>query len=327
MIQTLAFKFQPKKDLFILDQSLLPEKKEFIKIENPQQITEAIKNLQVRGANLIGITSGFSLAQYAFKNPKAKNFNSLAKKLSRTRPTGVHLLKVVRLITNQKTPEGKLKQAIAFYEEDKNACEQMAILAQPLIDKKDGILTYCNTGSLATGGEGTALGVIKQAFREKKQIHVYVCETRPLNQGSRLTFWELREAGIPCTLICDNMLSDLMSKKKIQKAFVGADRISTNGDTANKIGTYNLAVICRHFKIPFYVVAPTSTIDKNLSTGKEIPIEQRDSKEISIYWTQAGASIWNPAFDITPRELITGIITEKEIAVRDSKSGISLKHG
>ena len=313
MIQTLAFKFRPKKDFFILDQSLLPEKKEFLKIENPKQMALAIKNLKVRGANLIGITAGFSLAQYAFKNPKTKHLNSLAKMLIQARPTAVHLSKAIERIMKQKTVEEKLNQAINFYEEDKKACKQIARLSKPLIKKGDGLLTYCNTGSLATGGIGTALGVIKQAFKDNKQIHVYACETRPVNQGSRLTFWELREEKIPATLICDNMLAPLMSEKKIQKAFVGADRISANRDTANKIGTYNLALICRHFKVPFYVVAPTSTIDKTLKSGKEIPIEQRDPKEISSYWAKGKADIWNPSFDITPKELITGIITEKEI--------------
>lgn len=313
MIQSLAFKFHPQKDFFILDQTLLPGKKEFIKIENPEQMASAIKSLKVRGANLIGITAGFSLAQYALKNPTAKDLTIQAEILKIARPTAVHLSKAIDLILKQQTPQEKLNQAINFYEEDKKACEQMAKLSKPLIEKGDGLLTYCNAGSLATGGEGTALGIIKQAFKDNKQIYVYACETRPVNQGSRLTFWELQEEQIPSTLICDNMLASLMSKQKIQKAFVGADRISANGDTANKIGTYNLALICRHFKVPFYVAAPTSTIDSTLKSGEDIPIEQRDPTEISSYWAKNKADIWNPSFDITPKELITGIITEKEI--------------
>ena len=313
MIKTLTFKFHPKKGFFILDQSLLPEKKKFLKIESPRQMASAIKSLKVRGANLIGITAGFSMAQYALKNPKAKDFNKQTELLKSSRPTALHLFKALDQILKQKTAEGKLQQAIKFYEEDKKACEQMALLARPLINRGEGLLTYCNAGSLATGGPGTALGVIKQAFKDKKQIHVYACETRPVNQGSRLTFWELQEEKIPSTLVCDNMLASLMSKKKIQKAFVGADRISANGDTANKIGTYNLALICRHFKIPFYVVAPSSTIDNKLPNGNNIPIEQRDPKEISPYWAKKKASLWNPSFDITPKKLITGIVTEKGI--------------
>ncbi|MCZ0932319.1 MAG: S-methyl-5-thioribose-1-phosphate isomerase [Oligoflexia bacterium] len=311
VIKTLAFKFRPAKDLLLLDQTLLPKKKAFIPIENPKHITRAIKALKVRGANLIGVTAGFSLAQYAFKNPKAKNLKSLAKQLSLARPTAVHLSQAVQKVMKQKSPSAKLNQAIALYEEDKKACESMAKKARPLIKTGDGILTYCNTGCLATAGIGTALGAIKQAFQDKKQIHVFVCETRPLNQGSRLTFWELNQEKIPCSLICDNMTAHLMSQKKIQKVFVGADRISKNGDTANKIGTYNLAVISHHFKIPFYVVAPSNTIDSQSQTGQKIPIEQRAGKEISSYWAKHKTNIINPSFDVTPRHLITKIITEK----------------
>ena len=310
-IKTPAFKFRPIKDLLILDQTLLPEKKVFISIENTKQMTQAIKELKVRGANLIGVTAGFSLAQYAFKNPKAKNLRALARQLSLARPTAVHLAQAVQKIMKQKSPEEKLNQAIALYEEDKKACELMAKKAAPLIKNGDGILTYCNTGCLATAGIGTALGIIKQAFKDNKTIHVYSCETRPLNQGARLTFWELQQEKIPCSLICDNMIAYLMSQKKIQKVFVGADRISKNGDTANKIGTYNLAVISRHFKVPFYVAAPTSTIDSQLKAGKKIPIEQRAGKEISTYWNKQKTNIINPSFDVTPRRLITKIITEK----------------
>ena len=313
MIQSLAFQFQAKKKLLILDQSLLPEKKVFIEIKNPKQMALAIKDLKIRGANLIGILAAFSLVQYLLKKPKAKDFVSQAEFLKTIRPTAIHLTQAVDSILKQKTIEAKLNQALALYEEDKKACENIALLARPLIKKGEGILTYCNTGSLATAGEGTALGLIKQAFRDKKQNHIYVCETRPVNQGSRLTFWELQEENIPSTLICDNMLASLISKKKIQKAFVGADRISQNGDLANKIGTYNLAVICKHFKIPFYVATPTSSFDKLLHSGKNIPIEQRDPQEISSYWAKTKASIWNPSFDITPKELIAGFITEKEI--------------
>ncbi len=313
MIETLGFKFNPKQDFFILDQTFLPEQKKFVKIKNPEEMASAIKTLKVRGANLIGIAAGFSLAQYAFKNPKALDIEKQAEILKLSRPTAIHLFKAVDLILKQKTPEEKLNQAIGFYEEDKKACEQMALLARPLIEEGDGILTYCNTGSLATAGPGTALGIIKQAFKDNKQIHVYACETRPVNQGSRLTFWELQEGKIPSTLICDNMLASLMSQSKIQKAIVGADRIAANGDTANKIGTYNLALICQHFKVPFYVAAPTSTIDESIKTGRDIPIEQRSPKEISPYWAKAGANILNPSFDVTPKKFITGIITEKEV--------------
>ena len=310
-IKTLAFKFRPKKDFFILDQTLLPEKKCYIPIQNTKQMTSAIKKLQVRGANLIGITAGFSLAQYAFKNPRAKNLNSLAHQLSLARPTAIHLSRAIQKIMKHKTPIEKLNQAIALYEEDKKACNLIAKQSSSFIKNGDGILTYCNTGCLATAEPGTALGLIKHAFKDNKKIHVYACETRPLNQGSRLTFWELKQEKIPCSLICDNMVAYLMSQKKIQKVFVGADRISKNGDTANKIGTYSLAILSHHFKIPFYVVSPTSTIDKQLKSGEKISIEQRAGKEISFYWNKQKANIINPSFDITPNSLITKIITEK----------------
>ena len=340
-IKTLALRFHPKRDFYILDQTLLPEKKVFIKIESPLQMSRAIRQMKVRGANLIGITAGFSLAQYAFKefqqekkqkrlkpqklkaqsSQKQKDFKLnksqrvkikvMAERLKEARPTAIHLSQAVDRALREKTALGMLQQALQIYKEDEKACEAMALQAQSLIKKGDQILTYCNTGSLATGGIGTALGVIKKAHQEKKNIHVFVCETRPYDQGSRLTFWELQQEKVPCTLICDNMLGALISEKKIHKAFVGADRISKNGDTANKIGTYNMALICKSFQVPFFVVAPEQTIDEKLKKGSLIPIEQRDPKEVSAYWAKKGAGIWNPSFDITPRKLITGIITEK----------------
>ena len=313
MIKTLAFRFRPKKDFFILDQSLLPEKEKWIEIKNPRQMAKAIQDMKVRGANLIGITAGFSLAQYAFKNPKAKNLELLAKQLMTARPTAVHLSQAVAKIMNQDSPADKLKQALEIYLSDKKACSAIGETARPLIKQGDGILTYCNTGSLATGGEGTALAVIKQAFKDDKNIKVYVSETRPFNQGSRLTFWELEKEKIPCHLICDNMTAFLLSQKKVQKVFVGADRISQNGDTANKIGTYNLAVVCAYFKVPFYVAAPCQSIDPLIKKGSSIPIEFRDGKEISPYWSRKKSSLLNPSFDITPRKLIQGIVTEKGI--------------
>lgn len=313
MIKTPAFLLEKTKDFLILDQSLLPDKKEFVKIKNPEDMTKAIKKLQVRGANLIGISAGFALAQYALTNPAQEDLNFWAKKLSKARPTARHLSLAVDRIMSKKNPEDKWLEAVKIFEEDQKLCEKLAQNGKDLISSKENILTYCNTGSLATGGIGTALGVIRQAFYDKKNIHVYVPETRPLDQGSRLTFWELSEEKIPCTLLCDNMLAELISNQKIGKAFVGADRISQNGDTANKIGTYSLAILCHHFQIPFYVVAPSSTIDKSLPTGESIKIEQRNPLEVSNYWGGKEASIRNPAFDVTPRKLITGIITEKGI--------------
>ena len=310
-IKTKAFHFTPKEDFLILDQTLLPEKKEFIPIKTPDDMAAAIKSLKVRGANLIGVTAAFSLARYALAHPE-KNITEPAARLKKARPTAIHLSAAVERILKQISPEGKLKEARQIYEEDRAACEKMTLLSRPLIARGDQILTYCNTGALATGGEGTALGVIKQAHKDGKNIHVYACETRPVNQGARLTFWELQEDNIPSTLICDNMAGALMAKGKIQKVITGADRISRNGDTANKIGTLSLALMARHFQIPFYVAAPSSAFDNSLKTGADIPIEEREPAEISRFWA-GKAKIRNPAFDVTPSSLITGIITEQNI--------------
>jgi methylthioribose-1-phosphate isomerase len=176
-----------------------------------------------------------------------------------------------------------------------------------------GILTHCNTGGLATAGIGTALGAIRTAFESGKKIHVFVDETRPLWQGSRLTAWELGRLGIPFTLICDGMAASLMASGRVQSAIVGADRIAVNGDVANKIGTYSLAVNAHYHRIPFYVVAPSTTLDPNCPTGKEIPIEERSAEEVQAGKSPGGVSVWNPAFDITPRALITKIILENRI--------------
>ncbi len=311
-METLAFKYVPNKKFLILDQTLLPEKEIWIPINNPIDMAEAIKNLKVRGANLIGITAALSLAQALLKGIDKNTLKKQSDLLKKARPTAVHLESAVSRVMSQNSKEKQIEEAMNIYEEDKLACEQMAQIGQSIIEQKDHILTYCNTGSFATGGIGTALGVIKQSHKNQKNIYVYACETRPVNQGSRLTFLELQKNQIPSTLLCDNMVASLMAQSKIHKILVGADRISSNYDVANKIGTLNLAIIAHHFKIPFYVVAPSSTFDKNTNSGTDIPIEQRNPQEVSPFWSEK-ASIYNSSFDITPFSLITGIITEKEI--------------
>ncbi|MBY0384916.1 S-methyl-5-thioribose-1-phosphate isomerase, partial [bacterium] len=202
--------------------------------------------------------------------------------------------------------------------EDVDLCEKMSSCASQMIADGDGVLTHCNTGGLATVGIGTALGAITKACQQNKKIHVYVDETRPLLQGARLTAWELEQLKIPHTLICDNMAGYLMSQGKIQKAFVGTDRIALNGDFANKVGTYSVAVLCHYHKIPFYVVAPSTTVDKNCKTGKDIPIEERKAFEVrgvegsfgSVQWASSASPVYNPAFDVTPVDLVTGIIID-----------------
>jgi len=198
--------------------------------------------------------------------------------------------------------------AEAIFDEDVALCHAMAERGAALIQDGDSVLTHCNSGGLATAGIGTALGVIRKAHEQGKRIHVYVDETRPLLQGARLTAWELSKVGIPFTLICDNMAGFLMSQGKVNKIFVGADRIAANGDFANKIGTYGLAVLARHHQVPFYTVAPSTTLDLNCKSGKEIPIEQRPADEVRAGKSPAGCLVWNPAFDVTPRELITGVV-------------------
>ncbi len=311
-IETLAFKYIPKKEFLILDQTFLPEKEIWISINTPEDMAQSIKSLKIRGANIIGITAALSLAQSLLKGVDEKTLKRQSVLLKKARPTAVHLVKAVSRVMTQNSKEKQIQEAINIYEEDKIACKQISQLGQSIIEKKDRILTYCNTGSLATGGLGTALGIIKQSHKNQKDIFVYACETRPVNQGSRLTFWELQKNQIPSTLLCDNMVGSLMAESKIQKIIVGADRISTNYDVANKIGTLNLAIIANYFKIPFYIAAPSSTFDKNICQGKDIPIEQRNPQEISHFWSKK-ASLYNPAFDVTPFSLITGIITEKEI--------------
>ncbi|MGI9549156.1 MAG: S-methyl-5-thioribose-1-phosphate isomerase [Bdellovibrionales bacterium] len=310
-IQTPSLKYTSHKEFFILDQTRLPEKEIWVSIQTPLEMAQAIQSLKVRGANLIGITAALSLAQAIEQDMDTQTLKSQCKILEESRPTAIHLKQACSRVMSQQSRERQIQEAFNIYKEDQVACEQMAQVGQSVIQNGDGILTYCNTGSLATGGLGTALGVIKQAHADKKNIFVYACETRPVNQGSRLTFWELQQAKIPSALLCDNMVASLMSQSKIQKVLVGADRISSQHDVANKIGTLNLAIVARYFKIPFYVVAPTSSFDSKLLKGSDIPIEQRGPQEVSLFW--AKKQIYNPSFDITPRSLITGIITEKAI--------------
>ena len=312
-IDILPLKYTSKEDLQILDQTLLPKEKRYIEIKNPYEMAEAIKDLKVRGANIIGISAGLSLADFALKQPSTKELEQAAHRLKHSRPTAVHLAKAVDRVLKKSSPEEKLKEAYSIWEEDREACDRMANLGKKLIDSNDGVMTFCNAGELATGGVGTALGVIGAAYREKKDIHVYVCETRPVNQGERLTFWELQERGILSTLLCDNMIGGLMTKGKIQKVIAGADRIGKNGDVANKTGTLSLAILASYFKIPFYIAAPLSTFDNECLTGKDIPIEQRNPSEVSSFWSGKKASLYNPAFDVTPFSLVSGIITEEKI--------------
>ena len=310
----------------ILDQTLLPNEVRYIECETVECIAHAIKRLSIRGAPAIGVAAAFALALTALKNVD-KSREDIIKELEKaydiirsTRPTAVNLfwaldrvMKVAR--SSEKPCEAAVKEALRIYHEDIAMNKKLGYYGAELIEDGDVILTHCNAGALATAGYGTALGVIRAAWEQGKRIKVIARETRPLLQGARLTAWELVEEGIPVTVICDSSAGLVMRKHGVTKVIVGADRIASNGDTANKIGTYSLAILAREHRIPFYVAAPTSTIDLNIKTGEEIPIEYRDEKEI-IYFNNKrivaeGAEILNPAFDVTPAKYISAIITER----------------
>ena len=317
----------------IIDQSKLPSKLAYLNLSNVRQLWRAIRRLKVRGAPAIGIAAALGVA-LAMRSSRATTFTQFKKELKdvveylkEARPTAINLfwaLERMERVTQEHYRESiptlkklLLKEAQKIIREDKNICRRMARFGSKLIKHGDVILTHCNAGALATADYGTALGVIYEAKKQAKRIKVYTDETRPVLQGARLTTWELMQHKIDVTLICDNMAADLMQKGKVDKILVGADRIAANGDTANKIGTYNLAVLANFHHIPFYVVAPASSFDLRLKCGKDIPIEQRDSRELrEIFGRQLApkrVKVYNPAFDVTPNSLITAIVTEKGI--------------
>ncbi len=326
--------FWKKNKLFILNQKLLPHKIKYFICKNSKDVAKSIKEMIIRGAPAIGIVSSFGIAlasrEKTFKTiAELKNhvFNS-AKKLLKTRPTAVNLRwaldrmlsllkKLDKKYSIKKIQKKLLEEAKKILEEDILTNRKIAKNGAKLLKKKSNVLTHCNAGALATGGIGTALGVIFEAYKKKKIKMVYVDETRPYLQGARLTTFELKQKGVPVTLITDNMVGYIMKTEKISAVIVGADRIAKNGDTANKIGTYPLAVLAKVHNIPFYVAAPTSTIDKTIKKGEEIPIEERSKEEvIKISGKKIapdGIKARHPAFDVTPSELITAIITEKGI--------------
>lgn len=330
-IQSLALRASGQK-IYLLDQQQLPAVETWLQINTPGDMISAIKKLQVRGAPLIGVSAALSLAQYALMGATRNELAAATDALYEARPTAVNLMNCMQRmknklqsIQNQNLQQDEVnlivQEAVAIYREDFELCERIAANGAALISDGDNILTHCNTGSLATAGVGTALGVIDKAFRQGKKIHVYVDETRPLLQGGRLTAWELGKLGIPYTLITDNMAGHLMSLGKIQKAIVGSDRIAANGDFANKIGTYSVAVLCHFHKIPFFVAAPYTTVDLQCATGAQIPIEQRAAEEVlgvsgsfgTITWAPPQAKVYNPSFDVTPAKLVSAWILDKQV--------------
>ncbi len=311
-------------ELQILDQRLLPKQEKWISARSAEVVAKAIECLAIRGAPAIGIAAAYGVAVEALR-PRASRESLLVaiERLRRTRPTGYNLFWALkRMKAVVEAAEGVqgtaiLREAKSIHAEDAAACLAMAKAGLSLISDAENVLTYCNTGALATGGIGTALGVIREGYKSKKIRQVFACETRPVGQGARLTVWECVKERIPVTLICDNMVASLMNSGKVQRVFVGADRIARNGDTSNKIGTLGVATAALTFGIPFHVVAPTSTFDLSLSSGAEIQIEERDAIEVmrctpGIQFLKR-VKVWNPAFDITPAHMIHSIITERGV--------------
>ena len=298
--------------LRVLDQRLLPHEERWVTVRDPAHMVELIQGLAVRGAPLIGVAAALAVAHYANGGASAEQLRAESARLRGARPTAVNLMAAIDRLLGlaELTGPRVIAEAEAIFEEDVAMCEAMSERGASLISDGDSLLTHCNAGGLVAAGIGTALGVIRRAHEQGKRIHVFVDETRPLLQGARITAWELSKLGIDYTLICDNMAASLMAQRKIQKVFVGADRIAQNGDVANKIGTYGVAVLAHHHRIPFYVVAPRTTFDASCPSGRDIPIEQRAADEVRAGKSPATSKVYNPAFDVTPRELITGIVLD-----------------
>jgi methylthioribose-1-phosphate isomerase len=328
--------------LRILDQSKLPREQIFIDLDNYQDVVLAIKEMRVRGAPAIGVAAAYGIAlgasgiKTASKDEFLTQLNQVIQVFAASRPTAVNLFQAInrmkKAAKGDGVPEIKnslVSEAKRIHQEEVTATRQLSQLGAELIEDGFSLLTHCNAGPLATAGYGTALGVIKAAKEQGKKLSVFVTETRPLLQGARLTAWELKQEGIPVTLITDSMAGYFMRQKKIDCVIVGADRITANGDVANKIGTYTLAVLAKENKIPFYVAAPTSTIDLSLSSGDKIPIEERSPEEVThiqgVPIAPEGIRAANPAFDVTPHSYVTAIITEKSI-IREPYTG-GLKRG
>ncbi|MEQ1903277.1 MAG: S-methyl-5-thioribose-1-phosphate isomerase [Pirellulaceae bacterium] len=331
--------------LHLIDQTRLPDELVEIECRELEVVWQAIKRLQVRGAPAIGIAAAYGVVLGA-KELAGRNKLDLAELLkicdylATSRPTAVNLFWALdrmreksrqlvdggNLATNE-VLAGLLEEARAIHEEDRQMCHAIGRNGVPLLQNVRGVLTHCNAGGLATAEYGTALSVFFTAQDQGIDLHVYVDETRPLLQGARLTAWELLQRGIRATLICDSMAAQVMREGRVQAAVVGADRIAANGDTANKIGTYGVALLCKAHGIPFYVAAPSCTFDLTIESGNQIPIEQRDASEIKNLFGKRtapdGIEVYNPAFDVTPAELIAAIITERGVIQPVSRAAIA----
>jgi methylthioribose-1-phosphate isomerase len=333
MIPTLEW---TEEGVRFLDQTRLPLEETYVLAKTHQDVATVITTMVVRGAPALGVTSAMGVALGANNSTAATvsalltEIDTIGSMLAATRPTAVNLFwgieRMRRLAkalaaapnaTVGSVKAGLIAEARQMYDEDIAACRALGAFGAELLPREGGVLTHCNAGALATCGYGTALGVIRAAVESGRKIEVYADETRPFLQGARLTAWELMKDGIPTTVICDNMAASLMRAGKLQAIVVGADRIAANGDVANKIGTYGVAVLAREHGIPFYVAAPWSTVDLATATGEDIPIEQRAAGEVTHHggkqMTPHHVGIWNPAFDVTPAKYVTAIITERGV--------------
>ncbi|MGC6389729.1 S-methyl-5-thioribose-1-phosphate isomerase [Ewingella sp. S1.OA.A_B6] len=311
-----------ENQLWILDQQALPQQSDWLPCADVTALVDHIRTLRVRGAPLIGLSASLLLALLAEGGMPRPQLYQALEALRQSRPTAVNLMNnLERMKVPLEQPDFIVKlvnEALRLVEEDKALCASIADHGAGLVKPGSCLLTHCNTGGLATAGVGTALGVISRAYQQGNVQQVWVDETRPLLQGGRLTAWELGELGIPYQLICDSMAASLMALGKVDAIWVGADRIAANGDVANKIGTYSLAVLAKYHGIPFYVAAPHTTHDPHCPNGAAIPIEQRDPREVtgvsgsfgSVQWAPLNANVYNPAFDVTPAALISGWVLD-----------------
>jgi methylthioribose-1-phosphate isomerase len=312
----------------ILDQRLLPGEETWLELASSGEVAQAIRDLAVRGAPAIGVAAAYALAADARRGAEAPALRDAAERLVRARPTAVNLAWAVRRMSRRigLGAAELLAEAHAIRDEDEAACRRIGALGAPLIPPRARVLTHCNAGALATAGYGTALGVVRAAIEAGNPISVFAGETRPFLQGARLTAWELQRDGIPVTLLTDGMAGWLMARGEIACVVVGADRIAANGDVANKIGTYGLAVLAAYHHLPFYVAAPWSTVDLDTPTGAAIPIEERGDDEVLTIAGRriapAGVPARYPAFDVTPEALVSAIVTERGVVRRPFDEGL-----
>jgi len=294
--------------LSLLDQRKLPKQTQYIRCSSSQQVADAIREMVVRGAPAIGITAAYGMALADINN---ENMQEAYECLLKSRPTASNLKWALDKIKDEKD---MLEFAKNLHQEDITLNKKIGSHGMHLLSD-GGVLTICNTGALATGGHGTALGMVRSALGQGKKIQLYACETRPYNQGSRLTTWECVQDKMPCTLIADSAASALLAQGKVGAVIAGCDRVARNGDTANKIGTYGLAVLAKYHSVPFYIAMPMSTLDLDCPSGKHIPIEQRPSGE--LFSGLDDIDVWNPAFDVTPADLITGWVSEEGVWTKE----------